>query len=291
MPYKPPKEYYSHPDPLLRRLRLRNGFGTLVNLEQEFRDTKVVLFFFGATWRGSSQDPFSAVANFSKRYPHQLKVVFVSIDETERAYEQNTRQKPWLSMEWNDGSNVSTHLATEASPLPASPDPLEPFLLAGDPDLEEDLSESDTTGSVYLRPYSRVYLADKWTVLGVPNLVVYHVPSQQVLSYHARFELLRESQLMATWDKWSRGEKITFGVNDLVYALRWTILFGVVASIYLFLVHTNQMPNYIADWSGGFAQGYLGNSASRKAAVEAAVGGAQTAKAAITTAIASKVEL
>jgi len=47
MPYKPPSEYYTHRDPLLRRLRLRNGFGTMVDLEKEFRDTKVVLFFFG----------------------------------------------------------------------------------------------------------------------------------------------------------------------------------------------------------------------------------------------------
>lgn len=47
MPYVPPKALYSHPDPLLRRLRLRDGFGKDVDLEREFRDTKLVLFFFG----------------------------------------------------------------------------------------------------------------------------------------------------------------------------------------------------------------------------------------------------
>ncbi|GAA6059973.1 hypothetical protein JCM10212_001322 [Sporobolomyces blumeae] len=253
MPYKPPKEYYTHSDPLLRRLRLRNGFGTMVNLEQEFRDTKVVLFFFAATWRGSSSDPFEAVQTFQRRFPHQCKVVYVSVDDTLQAYEQNTRQKPWLSMEWNDGSNLPS-----ASPDSAElPPPLEPYLLAGDPDLEEDLSHSDSTGSVYLRPYSRVHLADKWTVLGVPNLVVYHVGKREVLSYHARFELLREGKMIATWDRWSKGEKVTFGVHELVYALRHTILIGVIALVYLSLVRSGRMPNYVQEWSQGFAKGWM----------------------------------
>lgn len=104
----------------------------------------------------------------------------------------------------------------EAPDAPASPEsstPLEPFLLAGDPDLEEVVHETDPTGSLYLRPYSRVYLADKWTVLGVPNVVVYHVESQKVLTYHARFELLKEHKADATWEKWSKGEKVEFGVG------------------------------------------------------------------------------
>jgi hypothetical protein len=48
MPYKPPSEYYTHSDPLIRRLRLRDGYGKLISLEREFgRDAKLVLFFFG----------------------------------------------------------------------------------------------------------------------------------------------------------------------------------------------------------------------------------------------------
>ncbi|GAA5858782.1 hypothetical protein JCM5353_004931, partial [Sporobolomyces roseus] len=142
MPYKPPSEYYTHRDPLLRRLRLRNGFGTMVDLEKEFRDTKVVLFFFGATWRGSSNEPFELVANFQRRFPHQSKVVFVSIDDTLAAYDLNTKRKNWLSMEWNDGSTLGDPSSTTSSDEPLPSPPLEPFLLAGDPDLEEDTSLS-----------------------------------------------------------------------------------------------------------------------------------------------------
>lgn len=118
---------------------------------------------------------------------------------------------PLSDIRWNDGSTLGDPSSSSSSTDQPS-EPLEPFLLAGDPDLEEDTSLS-TPPSLYLRPYSRVHLADKWQILGVPNLVVYHLESRKVLSYHARFELLREGKLLSTWEKWSKGEKITFGVN------------------------------------------------------------------------------
>ncbi|GAA5926816.1 uncharacterized protein JCM15063_000377 [Sporobolomyces koalae] len=252
MPYKPPQEYYTHRDPLLRRLRLRNGFGTMVNLEQEFTaDTKVVLFFFGAIWRGSSQEPFQLVANFQRRFPHQCKVVFVSIDETKAAYDLNTKDKNWLSMEWNDGSNPDEPNATN----PTIP-PLEPFLLAGDSDLEEETSQSSPK-NLYLRPFSRVYLtSDKWQVLGVPNLLVYHLESRTVLSHHARFELLREGKMLGTWEKWSRGEKITFGFYDAIVALRWTLVLLLLSSVYLVAVRQGWCDNVVANWSSSIGSNF-----------------------------------
>ncbi|GAA6026178.1 hypothetical protein JCM11491_000609, partial [Sporobolomyces phaffii] len=218
MPYKPDPKLYTHPDPLLRRVRVRNGFGTPVALTEAFptRDVKVVLFFFGATWRASSREPFDLVQNAQRRYPHQCKVVFVSVDETKRAYDENTRGKNYLAMEWNDGSNLGAPdpVGEEEEDEGRGAPPLEPFLLAGDADLEEDTAtDSATPDSLYLRPYSRVHLCDKWHVLAVPTLVVYHVPSREVLTYHARFDLLKDHHLERTWDKWSRGEKITFGVS------------------------------------------------------------------------------
>lgn len=47
MPILPPKELYQHPDPLVRRLRLRDSYGKEVDLETRLRDTKVILFVFG----------------------------------------------------------------------------------------------------------------------------------------------------------------------------------------------------------------------------------------------------
>ncbi|GAA6025031.1 hypothetical protein JCM8202_002062 [Rhodotorula sphaerocarpa] len=257
MPYRPEKHCYAHPDPLLRRLRLRNGYGKEVDLEHEFVDAKVVLFLFGATWRNSSREPYERVVDFARRHPHQCKVVYVSADSTRRGYEQNTRQKPWLAMEWNDGSNIETPGPDSDGAGPTPSEPLEPFLLAGDPDLEDEVHHSDPKGELYLRPYSRVYLAEKWNVLGVPNVVVYHLPSRQILTYHARFDLLKDGKIESTWAKWSEGEKIEFGVTDLVYALRWTISLAVVASAYAISVRQGIVPDVIGTWTESFSQNFL----------------------------------
>lgn len=166
---------------------------------------------------------------------------------------------------WNDGSNsgsptTTTESTTSEEDTDSAP-PLEPFLLAGDPDLEEETSlDPQTPISLYLRPYSRVHLADKWQILGVPNLVVYHLESQKILSYHARFELLKESKLEQTFQTWSKGEKITFGVKDFLYALRWTIFFGLVSLVYLFAVNKGWCPNYVALWSSSLSQSLGGEN-------------------------------
>lgn len=102
--------------------------------------------------------------------------------------------------------------SSSADPSSSSSEPLEPFLLAGDPDLEDEVHHSDPKGELYLRPFSRVYLAEKWDVLAVPNLVVYHLPSRKILTQHARFDLLKDNKIESTWAKWSEGEKIDFGV-------------------------------------------------------------------------------
>jgi hypothetical protein len=141
----------------------------------------------------------------------------------------------------------------ESGSEPEDPPPLEPFLLAGDSDLEEETSLSSPP-SLYLRPYSRVHLADKWQILGVPNLVVYHLESQKILSYHARFDLLKENRIDSTWEKWSQGEKVTFGVWDFVLALKWTLVFLVISLMYLFAVKNGWCVNYVAMWSSSMSE-------------------------------------
>lgn len=108
-------------------------------------------------------------------------------------------------MEWNDCSNESTDSG--------DPEPDEPFLLAGDDDLEEETSVSDTDGTLYLRPFSRVFLAEKLQVLGVPNLAVYHVGKREMLTTHARLDLLRPSRADDTLERWERGEKIQLSLG------------------------------------------------------------------------------
>jgi len=122
-------------------------------------------------------------------------------------------------MEWNDGSNLSTDSSDVPTPNPTHQS-TEPFLLAGDRDLEDEVHHSDLPGSLYLRPYSRVYLAEKFQVLGVPNLAVYHLPTRKLLTAHAKIERLsdRRGGGKAEWEHWERGEKV-----ELKWSGQWQI--------------------------------------------------------------------
>lgn len=61
----PPAAWYQHPDPLVRRLRLVDGHGKHVNLKQEFRDVKLVLFYFGSQWSVQNSKKCSSVGGVS----------------------------------------------------------------------------------------------------------------------------------------------------------------------------------------------------------------------------------
>lgn len=144
----------------------------------------------------------------------ECRVVYVSVDSTHAQFQANTRGRNFLAMEWHDGSNLSTDSSDVPVPSPASaaaaPSASEPFLLAGDRDLEDEVHHADLPGTLYLRPYSRVYLAEKLQVLGVPNLAVYHLPTRRLLTAHAKIERLAEKRGggRVDWEHWERGEKV-----------------------------------------------------------------------------------
>ena len=75
------------------------------------------------------------------------------------------------------------------------------------------MHHTDPEGSLYLRPYSRVFLAEKFQVLGVPNCAVYHVEKKEMLTTHARLELMKPDKAQSTWEKWEKGERISFSVG------------------------------------------------------------------------------
>lgn len=95
---------YSHSDPILRRLRLKDSKGKAVDLLQHFDKISVVLFLFGASGTANDEISNKLVEKFSERFQDQVKTVFVSIDQSEAAFTVNTQGKIWSSMEWNDGS-------------------------------------------------------------------------------------------------------------------------------------------------------------------------------------------
>lgn len=134
-------------------------------------------------------------------------------------------------MVWNDGSSDDPSLESESSSSTES------FLLAGDTDLDKSVVQEDTAGTSYVRPFSRVYMADKFDVLMTPTLVVYHVPTQRVLDKHVRLSRLRSSRVEDTMSVWLDGRvSPSMNVVDMLYIAPWTVVFGFIALLYLLLL-------------------------------------------------------
>ncbi|EPQ28543.1 uncharacterized protein PFL1_03847 [Pseudozyma flocculosa PF-1] len=229
----PPPEQYQHPDPLLRRLRLVDAHGEAVNLRQMFRDTKVVGFYFASQWAGQPLKEYhQAIANFSRRHPHEFKAIYVSVDVDEQWYKAGTANKPWISMVWNDGSSMPSERQDRTSSASPELEELpklhngEDFLLANETDIDESLSHTDRSGEAYLRPFSRVHLAAKLNIVAAPTLCIYHLESGKMLEWNVRMSRLTQSQGKAdeTWERWKRGERsASFGLQDALLSAPYTL--------------------------------------------------------------------
>ncbi|PWN52438.1 hypothetical protein IE53DRAFT_282913 [Violaceomyces palustris] len=218
----PPPEQYQHPDPLIRRLRLVDGHGKPVNLKKAFRETKVVGFYFSSQWAGQPLKEYHrTISEFCQKHPHEFKAIYVSVDVDEQWYKAGVRDKPWISMVWNDGSSLPAErsdAATGASSSSSSPgnsdsDPSvfalynnEDFLLANESDIDESLSHTDKSGEAYLRPFSRVHLAAKLNIIAAPTLCIYHLESGKMLEWNVRMGRLAPGRVNETWERWVRGE-------------------------------------------------------------------------------------
>lgn len=149
-------------------------------------------------------------------------------------------------MEWNDGSSLDPALeGTETSS--------ESFLLAGDADPDASVVHEDKAGVSYVRPFSRVYMADRFNVLLTPTIVAYHLPSGQVLDQHVRLSRLRPSRAEATVERWLQGQaSSSLSPGDMLYMAPWTAVLAVLALFYFVTVLVGgeqySLRNLTAHW-------------------------------------------
>jgi len=116
-------------------------------------------------------------------------------------------------MAWNDGSSLPDSTPPSPSIDSDSKEDSEPtlhnsenFLLASEPDIDEALSHTDTSGEAYLRPFSRVHLAAKLNILAAPTLCVYSVENKKMLDWNVRVARLKDGSGDETWERWEKGE-------------------------------------------------------------------------------------
>ncbi|KAK0536124.1 hypothetical protein OC835_002138 [Tilletia horrida] len=246
-------EQYQHSDPLLRRLRLVDGKGEPVNLREFFKGVKVVGFYFSSQWAGQPLKEYhKTISEFSRRHNKEFKVIYVSVDVDEQWYKAGTKDMPWVSMVWNDGSSLPAERSQStpngtAGPSTGSGSLLsdehaalynnEDFLLANEADIDESLSQNDSSGEAYLRPFSRVHLAAKLNIIAAPTLCTYHLPSRKMLDWNVRMGRLAQGRAEETWARWSRGEPAaSFGMMDVIQAKPGTFALAVIAVLYYLVI-------------------------------------------------------
>ncbi|KAH9440763.1 hypothetical protein Pst134EA_031435 [Puccinia striiformis f. sp. tritici] len=106
-----------HPDPILSRLLLNDQFGKPIqNPKLFFRDCKVVGFFFSSIWKYDRESFQQNVMELCNRNPHRFKCIYVSIDSTKQDFISATKDKPWINMIWDDGSNMESEEKTKNNP-------------------------------------------------------------------------------------------------------------------------------------------------------------------------------
>jgi len=257
----------------LRRLRLVDGKGQPVNLREFFKGVKVVGFYFSSQWAGQPLKEYhKTISEFSRRHTSEFKVIYVSVDVDEQWYKAGTKDMPWVSMVWNDGSSLPAErsqspLNGNAGPPSGSGSLLsdehaalynnEDFLLANEPDIDESLSQNDSSGEAYLRPFSRVHLAAKLNIIAAPTLCTYHIASRKMLDWNVRMGRLAHGRAEETWARWEKGEPAaSFGMMDIIQAKPGTFVLTVVAMLYYLLVlFGGQDYNYLGKLVASFSRG------------------------------------
>jgi len=175
-------------------------------------------------------------------------------------------------MAWNDGSSLpgqerddgrsGTGVSAADDDAPPALYNNEDFLLAGEADIDEFLSRSDTTGTAYLRPFSRVHLASKLNILAAPTLAVYYPKESRFLDWNVRIARLKDGEREETWRRWSNGEGAgSFGVRDffkqapgttallVIAMLMWAaVLFG--GDDYNFVKFAIEQAQPLLGWKG-----------------------------------------
>lgn len=113
----------------------------------------------------------------------------------------------------------------------------EDFLLANEIDIDASLMLTDTAGTSYLRPYSRVHLASKLDILAAPTLAIYHVPSRRLIERNVRVRRMQENEREETWARWERGEGAGgIGFVDALHRNKFMLVLSFFSLAYFLLV-------------------------------------------------------
>ncbi|EGG10168.1 uncharacterized protein MELLADRAFT_60649 [Melampsora larici-populina 98AG31] len=209
---------HQYPDRIISRLRLVDGFGKpIVNPKLLFRDCEVVGFFFATLWNPHKQEFHNHVLDFTQKHPHRFKCVYVSIDSKKSDFDLATKDKAWVHMAWNDGSNLDDQVEESDESFSEFVSPYDTKLLNEIfSNLGADTTDPPNTFLSDSRPISRVSLVQQMNILSTPTLSIYHSKKHTWLDQNVRHSLFESpEQRTKAWESWEKGESI---------GLTWSVL-------------------------------------------------------------------
>ncbi|KNZ50870.1 hypothetical protein VP01_41g6 [Puccinia sorghi] len=182
------------------------------------------------------------VMELCQRNPHRFKCIYVSIDSCKQDFDRATRDKPWFNMIWEDGSNVQQDEKDKPQldfMTPMEQERIKQILSGGEGDNKKREEEDG-------RPISRVGLCAGVEVLYAPTLMIYHVESGRWLERGVSHGAIstREKRELAL-EKWEKGESLGVSWTDILYGLRWALLFSAIGITYFFLVRFDDAYNVV----------------------------------------------
>ncbi|EKD04861.1 hypothetical protein A1Q2_00807 [Trichosporon asahii var. asahii CBS 8904] len=204
------------------RIRLEDELGNPVtDIYRTLRDVEVVVFYAGSA-QGAPDT-------------QSVAIVYVSTDTSLPLYSAATANQPWLKMIYKDGSDFAA--VGEEMTEETSRD--EDFVQAAEIETgaeEVPYGEKEDI-AIYERPLSRAAMAMSMRAYRTPSIAVYsHVPSHAWIDRNVRPSLFEEQRVNESLAKWRAGETVTPGVGDIVTALKFPLIFLVLAIIYHFVV-------------------------------------------------------
>ncbi|PLW44811.1 hypothetical protein PCASD_07151 [Puccinia coronata f. sp. avenae] len=240
------KQSIPHTDPIISRLLLNDQFGKRIqDQKQLFRDCKVVGFLFSAIWKHDRNAFQSHVIELCRRNPHRFKCVYVSIDSSKEDFERSTRDKPWLHMVWEDGSNTEQKKLDKVEFITPLEHALLKQILAGKEESNGAPPEQQA------RPFSRVGLCAGLDVLFAPTLMVYHLESQTWLDRNVAHSAIGSREKReAALETWEKGESLSLSWTDILFGLKWAILVSAIGIGYFLLSRADPSYNivHLVEW-------------------------------------------
>ncbi|KAL7421495.1 hypothetical protein Q5752_004382 [Cryptotrichosporon argae] len=230
---------YNSPDPFLRRLRMDDQTGAPIkDVDRWFRHKDLVVVYAGSEQGiNNVRELHSDLATLAIREHKNLAVLYVSSDTDPAAAARSTAQTPWVRMTFHDNSDFAP-LASSDKAVVEEVSRGEDFVQAGEIDLglEKVPFGAEEDPSDYVRPLSRAAVTMTMNAFSTPSLAIYHIPSHKFVARNVRPAQFNPNRVGTSLAKWRSGGAPAFGVNELVWAMRWPLFFAFIAVIYHVLV-------------------------------------------------------